>query len=785
MDILSGPEAAFYDDLCTWREQLARSVARNNIGMRSSEIALAVHRIIFSCVICAIAEDRGLVQRGRLTEIFDAEKSDSLLAEIVTDAGDLWVDTDREPDTPARHKPVPSKRAVIDEPIIKTIAARLQSAERPYNFSRIRLEEIAGIFDRYLARTIRRSAAHQAIVVDRPDAGAGQETPAPSLLDYAVKQIVAAARIGRSTDELLPLRILDPACGAGSLLIRAYHEFVPPLGTRHTFAEKSDVLRYTLHGLDLDPHAVAAARMLIALTACEGEDTGTLSGGFFAAFRDLTRILSGTIRCGNALVSPEIADDESWAFCPARERHILRPFDWHEGFFEVLLSGGFDAVICCPPGHPVPAREWLQQYAQRHFSVYDPGARLTAFFIEKGILLLRPRGVLGAVTGNRWLHAKSGAPLRSFLLGRQIEEIVTTGDAEDGACFLRLENAPPSHPFIVRLAGPAPISPGDCPVFPVDQQALSAGGWTLRDTRKERLLDKISRAGTPLEEYVLGEIRHGIAVEPAFVISAEQRKELVRADPRCKSLLRPYITGGVIGRYRLFSPQKFCIFIPQGWTGRHPASAGQGWRWLKKRHPGIARHLKEHEEPLKARPSQGDYWWEVACDTDSGALEKDRIIFPATKFPPRFTLGSGQAVFGRQTGIIPSGSLYLLGILNNRLASFVLRNFAEEAGATGDRLSHGEILGRFPVAIPDFDDPDDAARHGRMVALVTEMLDLHRHLGLAVSEQEKRIIAQEIDSTGKQIDSLVYGIYGLSVDEIAMLEGSSLLPNQRTKIPLQ
>ena len=57
-----------------------------------------------------------------------------------------------------------------------------------------------------------------------------------------------------------------------------------------------------------------------------------------------------------------------------------------------------------------------------------------------------------------------------------------------------------------------------------------------------------------------------------------------------------------------------------------------------------------------------------------------------------------------------------------------------------------------------------------MVSLVTEMLDLHRHLGQAASEKEKRLIAQEIDSTEMQIDSLVYGIYGLSVDEIGIVE---------------
>ena len=143
--------------------------------------------------------------------------------------------------------------------------------------------------------------------------------------------------------------------------------------------------------------------------------------------------------------------------------------------------------------------------------------------------------------------------------------------------------------------------------------------------------------------------------------------------------------------------------------------------------------------------------------------------FSARVFPPRFTLGSSRAVVGGHTGIIPSGSPYLLGILNSRLAAFMLRSFVEETG-TADGSRPGKILGQFPVSIPDFDDPDDMVRHDRMVALVTGMLNLHRHLGLAASEEEKRIIAQEIDSTERQIDSLVYGIYGLSVDEIAVVK---------------
>jgi type II restriction/modification system DNA methylase subunit YeeA len=59
-----------------------------------------------------------------------------------------------------------------------------------------------------------------------------------------------------------------------------------------------------------------------------------------------------------------------------------------------------------------------------------------------------------------------------------------------------------------------------------------------------------------------------------------------------------------------------------------------------------------------------------------------------------------------------------------------------------------------------------------MVALVNEMLELHKHLSHAKTDQEKRIITQEIESTDRQIDSLVYGLYGLTADEIAVVEES-------------
>jgi type II restriction/modification system DNA methylase subunit YeeA len=61
---------------------------------------------------------------------------------------------------------------------------------------------------------------------------------------------------------------------------------------------------------------------------------------------------------------------------------------------------------------------------------------------------------------------------------------------------------------------------------------------------------------------------------------------------------------------------------------------------------------------------------------------------------------------------------------------------------------------------------------GLYCSFVTEMLELHKHLSHAKTDYEKRIITQEIGSTDRQIDSLVYGLYGLNADEIAVVEES-------------
>ena len=164
-------------------------------------------------------------------------------------------------------------------------------------------------------------------------------------------------------------------------------------------------------------------------------------------------------------------------------------------------------------------------------------------------------------------------------------------------------------------------------------------------------------------------------------------------------------------------------------------------------------------------------WYEIQDVVDFyPEFEKPKIIYVKFQMKTAFTFDSGIHYPNGAIFIIPKKDFFLLGLLNSKLGWFLISNYCTKIQG-GYQLIF-QYLGKIPIYVPDFDNPNDKVRHDRMITLVTGMLDLHKHLSHAKTDQEKRLIQQEIDSTDKQIDSLVYGIYGLTVDEIAVVEES-------------
>ena len=84
-----------------------------------------------------------------------------------------------------------------------------------------------------------------------------------------------------------------------------------------------------------------------------------------------------------------------------------------------------------------------------------------------------------------------------------------------------------------------------------------------------------------------------------------------------------------------------------------------------------------------------------------------------------------------------------------------------------------QYIEQLPIRTIDFTDPADKAHHDRMVALVTQMLDLNKKLQDARLEQEKTMLSRQIEATDESIDKLVYELYGLTEEEIKIVVGKT------------
>jgi hypothetical protein len=118
---------------------------------------------------------------------------------------------------------------------------------------------------------------------------------------------------------------------------------------------------------------------------------------------------------------------------------------------------------------------------------------------------------------------------------------------------------------------------------------------------------------------------------------------------------------------------------------------------------------------------------------------------------------------------------YVLGLLNSRLLFWRLRSISNvfRAGWITCTKQYVETL---PIRAIDVHNSTDKAAHDRMVKLVDSMLAMHKQLSAAKSAAQKAVIQRQIDATDREIDRLVYDLYGLTKDEIAIVEESTGRP---------
>lgn len=559
----------------------------------------------------------------------------------------------------------------IDDKTLKDIFKNLYYPDSPYEFSVFQADILGQVYERFLGKVIRLTPGNRAVVENKPKikkAGGVYYTPT-YIVDYIVKHTVGELVEGKKPGPrgaVSKLKILDPACGSGSFLIGAYQYLLdwhrdqyiadgpekwakgskPRLyqvvggGWRLTTDERKRILLNNIYGVDIDPQAVEVTKLSLLLKVLEDENSATI-GKQLALFHErVLPDLGNNIKCGNSLIGPDFYERQQMSFLDEEEMYSINVFDWNAEFSEIMQDGAFDAVIGNPPYVRQELLGSLKSYFQRKYEVYHGVADLYAYFIEKSVSLLRSGGYFAYIVANKWMRANYGKPLRQWLKQQNIVEIIDFGDlpvfkqVTTYPCILVIKKTTPGTQFAATNVRTLDFHDLNVCVtenrHEVRQVALDDNGWALVNEKTQNLLDKLRNTGILLDKYVNGKIYRGVLTgrNDAFVIDAKTRDMLIAEDPKSEELIKPFLLGRNIKRYRRPRSEKYLIFTRRG------ISIDQ--------YPAIKKYLRQYKERLAPRPvnwkgdkwsgrKQGSYqWYEIQDAIDYyNEFEKPKIIVPA------------------------------------------------------------------------------------------------------------------------------------------------------------
>lgn len=831
-------DADFLAFLDNARRELAADLLRHNDRealLAGSALNDAVHRILDRILFLRICEDRdidtgerldSLVQKWRRQHDRDevgrrARQQPLAMSEeppawhggagLQAPRDSLWRAVvrhlralDRRPPTHVPFfngnlfKPHFSEELVVGDEWLAGFIGDLSDDESPYLFDVISVEILGSVYERFLGKVVR-PHGRSVILEEKPEvrkAGGVYYTPR-YIVDYIVEQTVGKLVEGRLPEPTLGLRVLDPACGSGSFLIRAFERLCehwqrwltddfrrsrgdeaqtgkgsqslltsaptakewqkkhrrlcwvnPDTGDLHLTADlKRRILTRNIYGVDLDAAAVEVTQLSLYLKMLEGENRTTLDREreLFPEAVALLPPLKDNIKCGNSLIASD------FSMMP-EDLVRVRAFDWPVQFEKIMQAGGFDAVIGNPPWIDLKGFDPVQtDYFFQAYSTVANRMNVYAVFMHRAVDLLRTDGRLGLITPNSFLTQSSYERLRDKLLALQVVAVVRTPDnvfdgviAETAVSIYRRMKPDQRASILVypTLATIDRIAADNGAV----SRSIDQATWLERPSRifnlyvdagVNALLGMLGNCGNQMHEmceFCLGLTPYDKA--KGHTRSQIENRVFHSAIKKGKSW-KPLLEGSDIQRFSVeFGGAEHINYGP----------------WL-----GAPRSPKFFNEPrILVRQIISGVPGRIYAGYTEAELYNTQIAFNVLARP-----GTRESL------------KYVLAVLNSRLLTWFHRQqFLDPQKTTFQKILIQDAR-TFPIRRIDFSVAADKARHDRLVALVDKMLALMPRLRAATSESEKATLQNAVTATDRQIDALVYELYGLTPEEIALVEGDA------------
>ena len=761
----------FLTSLDEWRKQLALNIALRNEALNEDELNFVVQQTLDRIIFLRIAEDRGVEEYGRLQHLL---KGEDYYANLLT----YFKEADAKYNSGLFDfkKDTVSRRVVIDNKTIKAIINELYYPISPYEFSVLSVEILGSAYEQFLGKQIKLSPGHRASIEEKPEvrkAGGVYYTP-EYIVEYIVKNTVGKLTDGKKPADVAKFKIVDPACGSGSFLLGAYQflltwhlqYYMPdfekltataqnskdynekqrndalkernklpltPTGSL-TSALKKQILLNNIYGVDIDTQAVEVTKLSLLLKCMEGETGSSITAEMNFGERILPT-LDSNIKSGNSLIDMDFYDG-LLDFEPALEKKV-KPFSWEKSFAHVFKQGGFDCVIGNPPYRMMQPKDTevsILNYFKNNYNVAEFKIDLFHLFFQKAVRISRDKGLIGFITPSSLLNNVYAQILRSWLLDNCRLNIIALSknkifaDADVYTAVYILEKNSDvtktnKHLIKTNIELENLETRDELNYSLVKQERFRKTEglvWNILINESNiRLLEKIIAASNSLND--VAKINRGL-------ITGDKSKYF--ANSKVSENHVPIFAGADVFRYSTNEVSEYVLF-------EKPKTAGGCW--------DKEVHFANH-----------------------------KILIRQIGFTPTATLIEKPiAVTGNIFTVMADSIInlkYFLGLINSKLIEYFWKiNFSDFKNSFPQVTIFS--LNQIPIKKINPAKKSEKSLHDEIVQLVTTMLQLQQQKQNATLPEQVQQLEQRIAYTDDKINEKVYELYGLSKEEVGVVEG--------------
>ncbi|MBR0270885.1 MAG: N-6 DNA methylase [Methanobrevibacter sp.] len=799
----SSVDSEFLKTIEEWRLELARNIAIRNKELTVDELNFAVQLIIDRIIFLRIAEDRGIERYGqlkKLTELAKNEKDNYPVYEAFielckkadakynsglfhfSEEKDISLSADTL--TPGLH---------IDDGKLKKIIDGLYYPDCPYEFSLISTEILGNIYEQFLGKVIRLTDSHQAKVEDKPEvkkAGGVFYTP-QYIVDYIVENTIGELLKGKTPNKVSELRFIDPACGSGSFLLGAYQKLLdwhldyysnlkqPPKNIiyvgfdgipRLTIQEKKRILLNNIYGVDIDSQAVEVTKLSLLLKVLEDENKDVLESQQKLIQERALPYLGDNIRCGNSLIGTDILDSNDLSL---EELHEINPFDWEEEFAEVFENGGFDAVIGNPPWGASFSDIELEYLKEKNSEIIVRMINSFLYFTYVFSKKLNKNGLFGMIVPDVILYQSSYLLLRQFLIKNfYISKLLNMGmnvfkGVNQPSAIIIFKNKKEYNSKIVSgnftnisKKAPAILNTSNFNIY--NQKLLDnipSNLFITDNINDYSILEKIENISNLTIEDIIDEDKMQRGASPdykqAFMINKEIKLKNNLEDTHVKKAV---FGGSQIKRHYIDYDDTYLIYTTKKDKFSEIPNICSYIRQFKD--DITCKEVKTKKHPLYSlhRPRKEKIF--LKDKKIVGVITSDKLIVAVDE--NKLYATDGVYLFGTNEKFNP---YFVTALFNSKLYTFIYRLYSLENGRILPQVKPA-IVKRMPFinVEPTLQKP--------FIELSNKLTNLHKEFLDCKTPKEEKLLKLQIAKTDEKINRLVYELYGLTDEEIAIIEES-------------